>query len=60
MSNNETLFKCAECGLHYKDQKISRQCQAFCKKYKACSMEITQQSEEYLESASRRAEEQLS
>lgn len=38
MSNNS--FTCAECGMHYKDKKIAKQCEEFCKTHNACSMEI--------------------
>lgn len=34
------LYQCPECGLHYRDKAMAGKCEAFCKKYKACSMEI--------------------
>ena len=40
------LFKCQQCGLHYEDEKISKQCAAFCKQYNGCSLEITKLSVE--------------
>ncbi len=36
------LYRCPECGLHYQNQKIAKQCEAFCKEYNACNLEITQ------------------
>lgn len=44
--NNEQLSKCVECGLHYRDKKLAEQCEAFCKKHMACSMEIAPQAVE--------------
>ena len=37
----EDLYQCEECGLHYKEEKIARECEEFCKKYNACNIEIT-------------------
>ena len=34
------IYKCPECGMHYRDKAIAKQCQAFCEKYQACSIEI--------------------
>lgn len=38
------LFQCPECGLHYDNKQIAKQCEVFCKDYKGCSLEITQHS----------------
>lgn len=48
MSNQkkEILYQCSECGLHYRDKELAKQCEAFCKKHKACSMEIAPQAVE--------------
>jgi len=35
------LFACEECGFLYRDRKTANECEAFCKKNHACSMEIT-------------------
>lgn len=40
MNDKEQTYKCLECGLHYRDKELAEQCEAFCKKHKACSMEI--------------------
>ena len=40
------LYQCPECGLHYEDEQIAKQCEAYCKKYQGCSMEITKLSVE--------------
>lgn len=50
MITNEVIFQCSDCGLHYKDAKIARKCEAYCKKHKACSMEVTKHSIERLRS----------
>ena len=35
------LYQCTECGLHYEDKQIAKQCEAYCKEYKGCSLDIT-------------------
>ncbi|MDP3742501.1 MAG: hypothetical protein Q8R15_04250 [Candidatus Micrarchaeota archaeon] len=34
------LYKCSECGLKYREKETAKKCEAFCKKYNACSLEI--------------------
>jgi hypothetical protein len=34
-------YQCPECGLHYREEVIAKKCEKFCKKYRACSLEIT-------------------
>jgi predicted ATP-dependent serine protease len=41
---DEMLYKCPECGLHYVDENIAKQCETYCKEYNSCSLEITKQS----------------
>lgn len=36
----EKLYKCPACGLKYRDAETAKKCEAHCKKYKACSLEI--------------------
>jgi len=36
------LYECEECGLTYKDQKTAKECEDYCRKYKSCSLEITE------------------
>ncbi len=38
------LYQCLQCGLHYTSKKTAEECEAFCKKNSACSLEITQHS----------------
>ena len=38
---NAITYKCPECDHYYLDRKTAKKCAAFCKKYKACNMEIT-------------------
>jgi hypothetical protein len=40
------IYQCPECGLHYEDKQIAKQCEAFCKEYNGCSLEITKLSVE--------------
>lgn len=41
---SEQHYECKECGLHYEDNEITKQCEAFCKAKNACNLEITQHS----------------
>lgn len=44
MSGKNQLFQCPECGLHYRQQEIAKQCEEFCKAHNACSIEIMRHS----------------
>lgn len=37
---NEKLYQCPECGLHYKNAGIAKKCQAWCKEYRSCNLEL--------------------
>ncbi len=41
------LFKCEDCGLHYKDEQMAKDCYDFCVKNKACNVEFVVHSEEH-------------
>jgi len=45
--DEKKLYKCGDCGLHYEDEQLSKDCYDFCTKYHACSIEITQYSAEH-------------
>lgn len=34
------LYHCPECGLHYYNQEIAKQCEAWCRLYKSCNLEV--------------------
>jgi hypothetical protein len=34
-------YKCPECSFHYETAELARKCEAYCKKYNSCSLEIT-------------------
>ena len=34
-------FKCDDCGLLYRNEKIARKCEAHCTKYHSCNIQIT-------------------
>ncbi len=38
------LYTCPECGLSYKDKDMAKKCEAWCKKYNSCNLEITKYS----------------
>jgi hypothetical protein len=40
------LFQCPECGLHYSDEQLAKECEAFCREHQACNLEIIRQSVE--------------
>ncbi len=40
MSKKKQVYQCPECGLHYRQQQIAKQCEEYCKTHNACSMEI--------------------
>ncbi len=35
------FYQCPECGLHYKDERIAKQCETWCREHKSCNLEIT-------------------
>lgn len=43
---DKVLYQCPGCGLHYEDEQIAKQCEAYCKQYNGCSLEITKLSVE--------------
>lgn len=45
--NNEKTYKCEDCGLHYKDEQLAKDCYDFCTKNHACSVKITSKSIEH-------------
>jgi 2-polyprenyl-3-methyl-5-hydroxy-6-metoxy-1,4-benzoquinol methylase len=45
-NENRKLYECAECGLHYQDEKTAIECQNWCQKNKSCNLEITKLSKE--------------
>lgn len=42
----EQIYQCPECGLHYLDKALAKKCENFCKKNKACSLELAKHSTE--------------
>lgn len=47
MTEENQVFQCQECGLHYRTENMAKKCQAFCKANKACSLEIAKKAVEY-------------
>ena len=45
-NDDERLYQCSECGLHYKEEKYADQCKIWCKEHKSCNLEITGHVEE--------------
>lgn len=42
-----STYKCEECGLHYENEQLSKDCYDFCVKNKACDVEIIVHSVEH-------------
>jgi len=42
--SKQKLYQCPECGLKYKDKKWAAKCEAWCKQYKSCNLEIIKHS----------------
>lgn len=40
----KVIYKCPECGLHYEQEHLAKQCEAYCKENQGCSMDITKNS----------------
>lgn len=38
------VYQCEECGLLYKDSSWAEKCEAWCRKNRSCSLEITRHS----------------
>jgi predicted ATP-dependent serine protease len=34
------MFQCEECGFLYKEKSWAEKCEAFCRKYNSCSLDI--------------------
>jgi len=39
----KTIFRCEACNFRYNKEDLALQCEAYCKKHKSCSLEITKQ-----------------
>lgn len=46
VKNRSSSFQCSECGLHYKEKQWAEKCEAWCKEYHSCNLEITSHAEE--------------
>jgi len=43
---NNILYQCEECKLHYKEKEWAEKCEVWCRKNHSCNLEITQHSQE--------------
>ncbi len=39
-NKNKKTYSCGECGLKYKDEKIAKKCEEWCRKHKSCNIEL--------------------
>ncbi len=51
-------FICKDCGLHYEDEQLAKDCYDFCTKNKACNVEIIVHSVEHKKLMEEREPEQ--
>ena len=40
----KTVYVCEECDFLYEDKEWAEKCEAWCKEYKSCNLEITKHS----------------
>jgi hypothetical protein len=38
--SDKKLFRCEECGMHYRDEAVAQKCEAWCREHKSCNLEI--------------------
>lgn len=38
---DKQLYQCEECGFNYENREWAEKCQAWCKEYQSCNLEIT-------------------
>lgn len=38
---NDPLYQCPECGFEYREKIWAEKCEAWCKEYKSCNLEVT-------------------
>jgi len=38
------IFQCKECKMFYKDKKLAKKCEEWCRKHKSCNIEIIKHS----------------
>jgi len=36
----EKLFTCNECKMKYREEKLAKECEEFCRKHKSCNLEL--------------------
>jgi hypothetical protein len=40
VENKSELYQCPECGLYYEDKDLAEKCEAWCREYKSCNLDI--------------------
>ncbi len=45
-SSDNRVYRCKECGLHYKERTLAEKCEAWCKEHHSCNLEIIKDSVE--------------
>lgn len=40
--SDQITYQCPECGLHYRDENVAKQCEKWCREYKSCNLKIIQ------------------
>jgi len=44
--DNEALYQCEECGMHYESEETAQKCQAWCGENHSCNIEIIKEAVE--------------
>lgn len=52
--SNDTIYRCSECGLGYREKEIAEKCQAWCKEHKSCNLDIIKYAIKENENASKK------
>ena len=39
--DQQEVYQCPECGLHYRDKKHAEKCEVWCKEHHSCNLDIT-------------------
>lgn len=39
--SEQQVYQCPECGMHYREESWAQACEDFCRRNKACSLDIT-------------------
>lgn len=44
VTEEDGLYRCEECGLHYREEETAAECETYCREHNACNTDIIKQS----------------